>query len=89
MSNTENANAEMIELYDWVDRKLQEMSDAEFEEYEMEVECYDWVDTRLQEMSDAEFRDLCSDDLHHFTYPEIYEYHELRNLERRFVCSFH
>lgn len=93
--NNFNAYLE-IEFYDWVDRKLQEMADMEL----YETETYDWVDRRLQEMADAEFEfsELFSDtedltdaeeDINHFTYHDIREYHRFRTLERKFICSLH
>ena len=85
MVDAENEN--YMECYDWVDRKLQAIADAENNSY---LECYDWVDRRLQEMADAEFNDLCKDaeDLHHFTYEEIHEYHEHRRMVRK-MTSLH
>jgi hypothetical protein len=88
-----NDNMDYIEHYDWVDRSLQEICDSEkhgyLQDFPEELECYDWVDRKLQEMVDAEFNNICKDveDLHHFTYEEIRQYHERRKMERKLICS--
>ena len=83
------------ENYDWVDRRLQEMVDAEKrepkEQEELQLEFHDWVDRKLQEMANAEFNQnlYAAEKRHNFTYEEVREYHQQRNLQRKFICSLH
>jgi hypothetical protein len=75
------------ECYDWVDRRLQEMVDAEKGEPKEEQNFHEWVDRRLQEMVDAELRNV--EQRHGFTYEELREYHQQRSLQRKSMCSLH